>query len=97
LTACHPLTSAGAGSANAGVRRHVTLVNTGVSKKIPAFAGMTEKGAGMTDGGRNDKSEIVVKFRIMQQSNLIMNLTEQQGTDIPAFYPLNPKFSPIYL
>jgi len=38
-----------AGSANAGARRHVTPVNTGDSKEIPAYAGMTEKGAGMTE------------------------------------------------
>jgi len=30
-------------------------VNTGVSKEIPAYAGMTEKGAGMTGKGGNDR------------------------------------------
>jgi len=45
---CHHPALAAAGSVNAGARRHVTPVNTGVSKEIPAYAGMTEKGAGMT-------------------------------------------------
>jgi len=74
--------SIGAGSANRGTRHHVTPVNTGVSKEIPAFAGMTEEGAGMTeegagmtDGGRNDNGGILVKFRIMQQSQIIFDNT----------------------